>query len=129
MIAELLNQYSKQCSQIEENEFSSFQHLSQTSPTSQQCLRHGLNRSYTIHESSSAANASTINNNGEHRHGIVMISTSSSSSSTQGSRSDSSRDSGVDYRDSGTSSPQPNENGIKLALLNGNILSSFIVLF
>lgn len=127
MIAEVLNQYIKQCSQIEENEFSSFQHMP-TSPTSQQCLRHGLNRSFTIHESSLAANASTITNNGEHRHGIVMISTSSSSSSTQGPRSDSSRDSGVDYRDSGTSSPQPNENGIKLAtLLNGNIFYSFLI--
>lgn len=125
---EVLNQYIKQCSQIEENEFSSYHNPPQTSQ--QQDHRHGLNRSFTIHESSSsssksASNTSTIINNGEHRHGIVMISTSSSSSSsTQGPLSDSSRDSGVDYRDSGTSSPQPNENGSKLALLNGNISKS-----
>lgn len=116
LFAEVLNQYSKQCSQTEENEFVNYPQ------TSQQSLRHGLNRSYTIHESSSTTSASSTASisSGEHRHGIVMISTSSSSSSTtQGPRSDSSRDSGVDYRDSGTSSPQPNENGSKLALLNG----------
>lgn len=45
-------------------------------------------------------------------------------SSSNGPRSDSSRDSGLDYRDSGTSSPQPNESGSKLNLMNGNSGSS-----
>jgi hypothetical protein len=50
-----------------------------------------------------------------------MISTSSSASYQGGPQSDSSRDSGIDYRDSGTSSPQLNENKGKLHLINGNI--------
>lgn len=45
-------------------------------------------------------------------------------SSSNGPRSDSSRDSGLDYRDSGTSSPQPNDSGGKLNLMNGNSGSS-----
>ena len=48
-------------------------------------------------------------------------------SSSNGPRSDSSRDSGLDYRDSGTSSPQPNESGSKLNLMNsGSSLNSKI---
>jgi raw len=98
----LLNQYSKQCSQIEENEtFASFHSSFQQQPQ----MRHVLNRSFTIHESSStssvATSSSSITSEEHHRHGIVMI-------SSNGPRSDSSRDSGLDYRDSGTSSPQPN---------------------
>lgn len=106
IFAEVLNQYSKQYS--EENEYI-YQNQSM------QCNRHAINRSFTIQESRSSS--SSLNEE-HHRHGIIMIS--------NGPRSDSSRDSGLDYRDSGTSSPQPNESGSKLNLMNGSSGSSLI---
>lgn len=87
----------------------------QQSPSSSQSSRHTINRSFTIHESSSSSSQTSE----EHRHGMVI-------SSSNGPRSDSSRDSGLDYRDSGTSSPQPNESGNKLHLMNGNSGSSLL---
>lgn len=85
-----LNQYNKQCSQTDEiNTSVSICHQ-----------RHVLNRSYTIDTTTAAASTSI-----DERHSVVVIS--------NGSRSDSSRD-------SGTSSPQPNE--IKLS--NGSVGSS-----
>lgn len=92
----MLNQYNKQCSQSsEENAIVSICNQQQ---------RHVLNRSFTIDGSTAITTATTVD---EHRHTVVMMS--------NGPRSDSSRD-------SGTSSPQPNE--ILGKLLNGNSSSS-----
>lgn len=92
----MLNQYNKQCSQSsDESAIVSICHQQQ---------RHVLNRSFTIDGSTAITTAATVD---ENRHAIVMMS--------NGPRSDSSRD-------SGTSSPQPNE--ILGKLLNGNSSSS-----
>jgi hypothetical protein len=115
LIIEVLNQYSKQCSQNEEVEYICHHSSSSSSLLQSITNRHAINRSFTIHETSSSSTA-TINE--EQRHGLVMI------SSSNGPRSDSSRDSGLDYRDSGTSSPQPNESGSKLNLTNSNCSGS-----
>lgn len=85
-----MNQYSKQCSQTDENTI-------QVSICPQQ-QRHALNRSFTIDGTSAISK--------EERESIIIMS--------NGPRSDSSRD-------SGTSSPQPNEGG---KLLNGSSGSS-----
>jgi raw len=92
----ILNQYNKQCSQ------SSDESSTIVSICHQQ--RHSLNRSFTIDATSTTT---TATNNEDHRHSVVFVS--------NGPRSDSSRD-------SGTSSPQPNE--IIGKLLNGNSSSS-----
>lgn len=100
----MINQYSKQCSQTEENTIigiCSQQQPPLPPPTSSQT--HAFNRSFTIDASSST---SSIASNDE-RHMMM--------SSSNGPRSDSSRD-------SGTSSPLPNE--IVGRLLNGNSGSS-----
>lgn len=92
----ILNQYNKQCSQSsEENTIVTICHQQ----------RHILNRSFTIDGSPSAIAATTVV---DERHSVVMMS--------NGPRSDDSS------RDSGTSSPQPNE--IIGKLLNGNSSSS-----
>lgn len=88
----MLNAYNKQCSQSSEES-------TIVSLCHQQ--RHVLNRSFTVDGSSEIRAAN------EDRHSVVIMS--------NGPRSDSSRD-------SGTSSPQPNENVGKL--LNGNSSSS-----
>lgn len=88
----MLNAYNKQCSQSSEES-------TIVSICHQQ--RHVLNRSFTVDGSS------VITTTTEDRHAMVVMS--------NGPRSDSSRD-------SGTSSPQPNENVGKL--LNGNSSSS-----
>lgn len=91
----IINQYNKQCSQSsEEGAIVSICHQQ----------RHVLNRSFTI---DGAAVASATTASVDERHSVVMMS--------NGPRSDSSRD-------SGTSSPQPNETNGKL--LNGNSSSS-----
>lgn len=91
----ILNQYNKQCSQSsEENTIVTICHQQ----------RHILNRSFTIDGSSAIAAITTT----DERHSVVMMS--------NGPRSDDSS------RDSGTSSPQPNE--ILGKLLNGNSSSS-----
>lgn len=91
----MLNQYNKQCSQSsDENSIISI------------CLqkRHVLNRSSTVDDSLATTSTTTTD---EQRQSVVVMS--------NGPRSDSSRD-------SGTSSPQPNE--ILGKLLNGNSSSS-----
>jgi raw len=90
-----LNQYNKQCSQSSEEG---------TIVTICHTQRHILNRSYTIDGSSSTGVVDETT-----RHAILI-------STTNGPRSDSSRD-------SGTSSPQPNDALIG-RLLNGNSGSS-----
>lgn len=89
----ILNQYNKQCS-----------HSSDESTIISNCHkeRHALNRSFTI-DGSAVVTTTTPD---EHRHAVII---------SNGPRSDSSRD-------SGTSSPQPNE--ILGKLLNGNSSSS-----
>lgn len=92
----ILNQYNKQCSQSsEEGTIVGICH--------QQQQRHVLNRSFTI-DGSAVATAT-----------ITSVTTDSVVMMSNGPRSDSSRD-------SGTSSPQPNETVGKL--LNGNSSSS-----
>lgn len=91
----ILNQYNKQCSQSsEENAIVTICHQQ----------RHILNRSFTVDGSSATVAATTT----DERISVVMMS--------NGPRSDDSS------RDSGTSSPQPNE--ILGKLLNGNSSSS-----
>lgn len=89
-----MNQYSKQCSQTDENTT-----IVGICPNQQQ-QRHALNRSFTIEGTTTLK---------DERESVIIMS--------NGPRSDSSS------RDSGTSSPQPNESGGKL-LLNGSSGSS-----
>jgi hypothetical protein len=102
----MINQYSKQCSQNEENTIigiCSQQQPSPQPPTSSHQQNHAFNRNFTIDASSSTSSMAS----NDERHMMM--------SSSNGPRSDSSRD-------SGTSSPLPNE--IVGRLLNGNSGSS-----
>jgi len=96
----ILNQYSKQCSQTDE--INTIVSICNQQQHQQQIVqqRHVLNRSFTI-DTSSTTTAHDEHHHHNNRHAVLIQS--------NGPRSDSSRD-------SGTSSPQPNE----IKLLNGN---------
>lgn len=96
---EVLNQYSKQCSQTDENTIVSVCPHQQHQQQQQQQQRHALNRSFTVDGTAVTK---------DDRESMIII-------MSNGPRSDSSRD-------SGTSSPQPNESVGKL--LNGSSGSS-----